>query len=178
MSYDLSFDKRSATLLAACGAAIALLLVAAGVLIGIRHNPAPIESAPSIPAAVPTPAAARDQAQTSGAAPKPSAPVAPSPFVTPAIPPASASDARPAASPDFTLQLGAFKEQANAQGKVKDLKEKGVTANVVSVQDIAGVTWYAVRSGSYANVSEASAAARDLRRSSQEQVIVRPSDHL
>jgi septal ring-binding cell division protein DamX len=159
MSYDLSFDKRSAVLLGACGALIAILLVAAGVLIGIRH-PSP---------ALPTPAPNRNPDRTSSPIPS----TAPAAIVEPQLP--SAPLSKSPTQDNFVLQFGAFKDQANAQARVKALKEKSVTAAVFPIQDSAGRTFYTVRSGSYANASDAAAAARDLQRSTQEQVIIRPS---
>ncbi len=154
MPYDLTFDKRSATLLAACGALIAILLVAAGFLIGSRHTtPPPATPAlnPKPPASSPTPATPKE--------------------ATPAPP------LKPPTEAQFTLQFGAFQDQPNAQAKVKQLKEKGVTATIFPTHDIAGRTFYAVRSGSYPNASSAATAARDLQRTTQEQIIVRPSQH-
>ncbi|MEO8735817.1 MAG: SPOR domain-containing protein [Edaphobacter sp.] len=195
MSYDLSFDRKTATLLALCTAATVFLLVTAGFLLGAqyRHSSHSTGAAPAAPATRPSTAvaapivAAPIVAAPIVAAPIPSAPSAPSASkpdsaasvqvdapAAPSADPESLSAKAPAAA-GYSLQFGAFHDEANAEAMIKQLKEKNVKAAVVPREDAAGATWYTVRFGDYPTLAAASTAAAPLRLSTQQSVFVRPS---
>lgn len=190
MSYDLSFDRKTATLLAICTAGVVLLLVAAGFLWGTHYR----RPAPSIGAVVPekaslTPIAQKSQstatavpalvettaAVPSGSQPDNDSPVQPAPSAIPSAGTESVSAKAPGIS-GYSLQFGAFREEANAVVAAKQLQEKKVKADVVPRDDAAGTTWYTVRLGDYPTLSAASAAAVPLRASTHQSIFVRPAN--
>jgi septal ring-binding cell division protein DamX len=101
-----------------------------------------------------------------------SAPV--NPPITPPAAPESLNVKAPAVA-GYSLQFGAFHQEANADAMTKQLKEKNVKAAVVPREDAAGDTWYTVRSGDYSTLAAASAAAVPLRITTQQSVFVRPA---
>jgi len=185
MSYDLSFDRKTAILLATCTSAAVLLLVAAGFLLGMQYrrathptSPVPAKT-PASPAATEPPptvaAASLVGASTSSVAKPDNAPSVPAdPPVAPSVAPASLNAKAPAVV-GYSLQFGAFREEANADAMIKQLKEKDVKAAVVPREDAAGDTWYTVRFGDYPTLAAASAAAVPLRISTRQSVFVRPA---
>jgi len=62
----------------------------------------------------------------------------------------------------FTVQVGAFNKQAQAQAVVKQLEAKSFPARIDTI-DNDGVTLYAVRSGSFQTWQEAARRADDLK---------------
>ncbi len=196
MSYNFSFDRKSAVLLCGCTIALAALLVSAGFLLGVKYGqgppPAvafPAQPAPSVsaPAALPSPPPAPTVSAPALLPPLPPAapvkasedqspePAAPAP-VHDRTPQADAPD--PAAKPHYMLQLGAYQSRAEALAKQKELKEQVPGTTIFAGHDSAGETWYAVRSGDYDDLISASKAARDLRGKTAEVVLVRPSNRL
>jgi septal ring-binding cell division protein DamX len=161
MSYDLSFDKKNAVTLAVLCSVAAILLVAAGYLIGVLHSePSSVRLLnPSKPSSSPP-----TQSPSPGNATNPTPPK-----------PNSGSPATAGPNQLFALQLGAFKSSENANAEVKALKEKGVIANVLPLQDAVGHTWYAVRYGSYATTADAAQAAAELRTHTDEVPLIRPA---
>jgi septal ring-binding cell division protein DamX len=181
MSYDFSFDKKGAALLAACAAAAAVLLVLAGFLLGTQHASAPLPTA----AVLPDIAKGADDSQPSSRAASSTTsgiehPGPPLSSTSGASDPGAvaASDTSAPTTPAYALQLGAFAERANADAEVKDLKDKSVQSKILTLSDSAGRTWFVVRSGSYASLSDASHAAAALRRSLNEPVVIRPAETL
>jgi cell division protein FtsN len=77
--------------------------------------------------------------------------------------------------PQFSLQIGAFHSKGNAEARVKALKERGVSATIMSTKDAAGATWFAVRVGTYSDLPSATKAARAMSAATSEFVIVRPA---
>lgn len=184
MSYDLSFERKTAILLAICTSIAAFLLVAAGFLLGMQYrrpvHPGPIPTKIPADSAAPAPrpsvAAASPVATSASLAANPdsvaSVPVGPP--VAPSAAPESLNAKAPAVA-GYSLQFGAFREETNADAMIKQLKEKNVKAAVVPRQDAAGDTWYTVRTGDYPTLAAASAAAVPLRVSTQQSVFVRPA---
>jgi cell division septation protein DedD len=188
MNYDLSFDRKTAALLAICTAAAAVLLVVAGFLLGVQHQRAAITS--SVGSAK-TPAAEKQQPSVP-TTPTLVATPTPSPVEPPEVPGDSsnvqsdpismpASKSRSAEIPPvkgYILQFGAFREKANAESIIKQLKEQKVNADIFPRKDSAGTTWYTVRFGNYPTLSAASSAAASLRAATQQSILIRPSDTL
>lgn len=191
MSYDLSFDRKTATLLAICTVGVVSLLVAAGFLLGTQYRrsarstsvvPTKTPLAPAAQKSEPSAAAAPALVETSAPAPTSSRPqpdndstVSPNPPAVPLVAANSASAKVPAVA-GYSLQFGAFREEANAVAAVKQLQDKKVKAEVVPRDDAAGSTWYTVRFGNYPTLSAASAAAVPLRVSTRQSIFVRPAN--
>jgi septal ring-binding cell division protein DamX len=191
MNYDLSFDRKTAILLAICTAAAAVLLVVTGFLLGVQHQRAAITN--SIGSAKTPHAATGEKLQ-------PSAPTAPTPVATPtpspielpevlgrssnvqpdpiSIPASKSRSAEISPVKGYILQFGAFREEANAEAIIKQLKEKNVSADIFPRKDSAGTTWYTVRFGNYPTLSAASSAAASLRATTQQSILIRPSNTL
>jgi cell division protein FtsN len=182
MSYDFSFEKKNAVLLAACVFVIAILLVWAGYLLGIQHI-APQASIPN-----PEPAPLLPPAMEKPVSPPPSpaksidlgtepVPVASASYVSNEQP-APALNRKSPSSPQFSLQIGAFHSKANAEARVKTLKDQGVSATIMNTTDAAGITWFAVRAGTYPDLPSATKAARAMSAATNDFVIVRPAQSL
>lgn len=86
------------------------------------------------------------------------------------------SGARPSSS--YTVQVGTYLEEVEAQRVARDLENKGYTPKVVSGLDAEARTWYAVRIGSYANAREAGTAASNFAKQEGRKAAVRPSGSL
>jgi cell division protein FtsN len=193
MKYDLSFERKTAALLAICTAVAAILLVVAGFLLGVQHQRATNITSVVSEKMPHTPSAEKRQPSTPTAL---TLPVTPLPATKPPL--ASSSDSsrtQPEPLPilistsqskntkmprvkGYTLQFGAFREEANAETAIKQLKEKSVNADVFPKKDSAGSTWYSVRFGNYPTLSAASSAAASLRTVTKQSILIRPSDTL
>jgi tetratricopeptide (TPR) repeat protein len=73
----------------------------------------------------------------------------------------------------YTLQLGAFKDAANARNKVSQLQSASVTAKIQTDQR-GGETWYLVQAGSYSTWSQAAAARDQLQARLPDMVVIVP----
>jgi cell division protein FtsN len=201
MTYDFSFDKKSATLLAGCGLVFAALLVSAGFLLGVQHaNRVPPVNAtrqiaaiklPTTPelkppsthvSAIPLAAAQPDPGKSAPAAASNSESASPSVPVAAGAPDSTNAALTPRGphavhdrKPKYCLQFGTFQDKANADTKVKSLKEAGITAEVLSTHDFAGRSWFAVRTGSYDGLIAATNAAHAMSDRTGDYVIVRYS---
>jgi cell division protein FtsN len=87
------------------------------------------------------------------------------------------ADAR-AASSSYSVQVGAYLEQGEAQKVARELEDKGYTPKVFSGLDSEARTWYAVRIGSYANARAAGAAASNFSKQEGRGAAVRPAGSL
>lgn len=182
MSYDFSFEKKNAVLLAACVSVIAMLLVWAGYLLGIQH----IAPQASIPKPEPAPLLqpTMEKPVSPPPAPAKSIDVGTDPVTIPSAGDVSNEQPSPAlnrkspSSPQFSLQIGAFHSKANAEARVKTLKDQGVSATILNATDAAGITWFAVRAGTYPDLSSATKAARAMSATTSDFVIVRPAQSL
>jgi len=78
----------------------------------------------------------------------------------------------------FSVQVGAFLSEKNAEKLADLLKEKGYEAQILLMTDYSKRSWYAVRIGSYTSLDEAQENAADF--SGKENMIatVRPVDSL
>jgi septal ring-binding cell division protein DamX len=190
MKYDLSFNRKTAALLAICTAAAALLLIVAGFLLGFQHQRATsVESAkmPHVPAAekLESPMPTASTLLATSTPPPIKALESPGNYSTarPDSLPLSISTSkdRSAVMPPvkgYILQFGAFREEVNAETTIKRLKDKNVNADIFPKNDSAGTTWYTVRFGNYPTLSAASSAAVSLRAATQQSILIRPSDTL
>jgi len=115
-------DKPRATLEPAPGPAAGVATTTA------KSTPTPRPTATATPTPAPTPTPRATPAPTPRATPTPTATPAP-----PALPPGSAvGRVPPEAAGAFTIQVGAFKDQASAQKVMDQLEAKGFAAYVVS----------------------------------------------
>jgi cell division protein FtsN len=183
MSYDFSFEKKNAVLLAACILLIAMLLVSAGYLLGIQHS-SPLTSISKPELVLPVPPPTEEKPVIAPAAPAKPLDVSPEPSSAasagdlPADEPSPAPSRKSHPSPQFSLQIGAFHSKGNAEARVKTLKEHGVAATIMSAKDAAGATWFAVRAGTYSDLPSATKAARAMSAATSEFVVVRLAQSL
>ena len=197
MSYDFSFDKKSAILVVVGCLAIGALLFFAGYIVGLDRGQSQTVQAnftsqngqpsKSKHAAEEKDASASTEKPASAAAPK-TAPKEAQPSTA-----ANAADSKPtagagdkaqpakdaAADKDkdtFSLQLGAFQTEANAQKLRDNFRAKGYPVFLFRVQDSNGNLWNTVRMGHYADMKEASHAAAKMTSKEQVSAWVRPSN--
>lgn len=196
MSYDFSFDKKSAILVLAGCIAVGVLLFLAGYILGLdRGQTQTVVQANSVSQNGQTPKnkqqspSAEAEAPPSAEKPSASAPKA-APKDTP--PAASAADSKSEAAGDksqpakdaatdkdkstFSLQLGAFQTETNALKLRNTLRAKGYQVFLFRVQDANGNLWNTVRMGHYADMKEASHAAAKMTSKEQISAWVRPSN--
>jgi cell division protein FtsN len=75
----------------------------------------------------------------------------------------------------FAVQLGAFLQSHNAGVFAREVAAKGYEADIIEREDSRGRTWYLVRHGSFADRSQAVAAAVKLHVREGFEAVVRPS---
>ena len=158
MNYEFSLDKKTGLLILGCCVLAAILLLAAGFLIGINSVEHSVAATLPPPKSQPNPKAAAAAGQT----PAQTAPE-----------PGTQAAAMAATAPTYCVQFGSFLNKANAGALVKQLKKAGIPAAVSAYTDVNAKTWYVVRSGSYGSLEEAAGAARDLRKQSGLSALVR-----
>ena len=191
-TYEFSFERGQFLKFIGGLAALVLLIFCAGFLAGLAlemGQPAPILVAQFPPALVPAhaliapedlPAIEPVAEQLADLAPE-DQPAVEGPEVEEDEAPAAVQAIQPpppAAGPlggKFAVQLGAFLSERNAGSMLREIKAKGYEADVVSMPDSQGRTWFLVRFGLYPNRAEASAAATDLQSREQLDALVRPS---
>jgi len=83
-----------------------------------------------------------------------------------------------AATPLYTLQVGAFLQSDNARRLAQSVSTKGYSARVISLNDSHGKKWYCVRVGNYHDREEALKTAAKIERALKLKPIVRPSGTL
>src|SRR5579884_2922472 len=200
MSYDFSFDKKSAILILIGCVAIGGLLFFAGYIVGLdKAQSQPVVQANSVPQNKQLTSKAQEEVkgkdEPSLAAEKQS----PAPAAAPAkAAPKSAQDGtttktgenKPAdSSPDakqpsakdtdkstFSLQLGAFQTEVNAIKLKDNLKSKGYPVFLFRVADNNGNLWITVRMGHYGDMKEATQASAKITSKEQITAWVRPSN--
>lgn len=101
-----------------------------------------------------------ETAAASSSPPAPTAAASSSPS-SPASAPASASPAAPQTG-NFSLQFGAFLDQAKAKSAADQLAARGYAPVAVDAADGYGRTWHYVRLGAFADARAAVLAASDL----------------
>jgi cell division protein FtsN len=82
------------------------------------------------------------------------------------------------ASSSYSVQVGAYLEETEAQRIARELEDKGYTPRVFSGLDSQARTWYAVRIGSYASARDAGAAASNFSKQEGRSAAVRPAGSL
>ncbi|HEV7893155.1 MAG TPA: SPOR domain-containing protein [Pyrinomonadaceae bacterium] len=82
------------------------------------------------------------------------------------------------ASSSYTVQVGAYLQEGEAQRIARELENKGYTPKVISGLDAEARTWYAVRIGSYGSAREAGTAASNFSKQEGLKVAVRPAGSL
>lgn len=92
--------------------------------------------------------------------------------------PAIAEDLNKASQPSYSVQVGVFLDENNANRLVRDLRDKGYTPIVLKATDDQFRVWYAVRIGAYTSKTSATQAAASIARQEKIRVIVRPLDSL
>jgi DedD protein len=124
-------------------------------------EPAPIEALPAESTAA-TPTAQSEAPAVAAVRPEPerAAPAASPPATAPKPPPKTA--AAPAATGDWTVQLGSFSEEANARRLAQRVGTFGYKAEVASLKSD-GRTLYRVRVGPARSRAEADATASALK---------------
>lgn len=83
-----------------------------------------------------------------------------------------------ARSSSYSVQVGTYLEENEAQRVARELENKGYTPKVVSGLDAEARTWYAVRIGSYTNAREAGTAASNFAKQEGRKAAVRPTGSL
>jgi cell division septation protein DedD len=78
----------------------------------------------------------------------------------------------------FSLQVGAYQNESNAQRCRKAIQARGYAAFLFDTRDAEGHTWHAVRIGHYADVKKASMAAVAFTVKEKIPVFIRPANEL
>lgn len=91
---------------------------------------------------------------------------------------ASAEESGARASSSYSVQVGTYLEEGEAQRVARELENKGYAPKVFSGLDAEARTWYAVRIGSYANAREAGTAASNFSKQEGRRAAVRPTGSL
>jgi cell division septation protein DedD len=133
------------------------------------ETPAPKSAAANSPevAAVPaaptakTPNSPPAQAPAQAAAPAPAAPAQPAPAAAPK--PVEQPAPAESAGGKFTVQVGSYNSQSEANEHVSRLRAAGFASRAAAVELPGRGTWYRVQVGRYADRAEASKAAGELR---------------
>lgn len=82
------------------------------------------------------------------------------------------------ASSSYSVQVGTYLEEGEAQRVARELENKGYMPKVFSGLDAEARTWYAVRIGSYASAREAGTAASNFSKQEGRRAAVRPAGSL
>lgn len=85
-----------------------------------------------------------------------------------------AEDLNKASQPSYSVQVGVFLDENNANLLVRDLRDKGYTPIVLKATDDQLRVWHAVRIGAYMSKTAATQAAASIARQEKLRVIVRP----
>lgn len=92
-----------------------------------------------------------------------------------AQPPAPGADeSNKANQSSFSVQVGVFVDEKDANQLVKQLQSKGYTPFVLATSDDEARAWYAVRIGTYADRAEAERAASNIATQEKIKTFVRP----
>jgi cell division septation protein DedD len=87
---------------------------------------------------------------------------------------AEADDANKLTQLSFSVQVGVFMDEKEANQLVRQLQAKGYTPIVLTANDDEHRQWYAVRIGAYATRTEAAQAAINIAKQEQIKAVVRP----
>lgn len=91
---------------------------------------------------------------------------------------ASAEESGARAPSSYSVQVGTYLEEGEAQRVARELENKGYMPKVFSGLDAEARTWYAVRIGSYASAREAGTAASNFSKQEGRRAAVRPAGSL
>ena len=78
----------------------------------------------------------------------------------------------------FSIQVGVFLEEKEANKLVREMESKGYSTSVFAANDAENRTWYSVRIGMYADQKEAAQAASSFTKQEKIKAVVRPIDSL
>jgi len=115
--------------------------------------------------------------------PKPAllpSPVLPEPVIAPGKTAETPKPVSPATipTPRLSVQVGAFRIEANARKFRRRLRSKGYTPYIFSISDKRNKSWFAVRIGDYADLEDARQAARAYKNKENASVAVTYKDSL
>jgi cell division septation protein DedD len=212
MSYDFSFDKKSAFLILGSFIAIGALLFFAGFVVGWNrgNNEARLSAQQNTFVAQNPPitvnaegpektenastAAGADSVQAEAASAKSTATLPPAAEADPKI--SKANSDPPSGSiaslgspknadadavdgeTGFSLQVGAFQDEGNAQRCETNLKSRGYPAFTFNTLDAGGRSWHTVRIGHYPDVKKAAQAAVTFTGKEKLPAFIRPVNEL
>jgi cell division septation protein DedD len=91
---------------------------------------------------------------------------------------ADSSTSEAADTPAFSVQVGVFLSQNDAQQLVRQLQNKGYTPIVLAATDDEGRLWFSVRIGTYQNKTDATKAAVNIAMQEKLKAVVRPLESL
>lgn len=163
--------KRPPFILAAAGAAILLVIV--GAVIWLYQPSTTSRKVTLSPAVAPPPPApskapeVRPEPQLPPAKKTPDTPAPSTPSTRPAQPvqtppPSQDSGARPARKPVYSVQLGVFRSEDNAQTFAKDFREKGYDASIQVGVTADGSPLYRVLAGKFEDRKTAERVAEEI----------------
>lgn len=179
-SYEFTFTRSRFLLFAAGLTIMGILAFAGGVVVGMQFG-APIvvqdtiakEKVKLARSTAPPPAAAEPpKAIEEVSAPPPK----PTPAETKAEPAPStpSANSKPRSSGIYlAIQVGSFRESANAEELAGRLKSSGYQPEVSSRPDVNGREWYIVRVGPYHDWTEATEAAEEISKRQGTQAFIR-----
>lgn len=78
----------------------------------------------------------------------------------------------------FSIQVGVFSNQTNAQQMISTMQAKGYPAHLLTAADGDGQEWYAVRIGAYPDSAKAGQVAAQFKDQENVNATVRPADRL
>jgi septal ring-binding cell division protein DamX len=78
----------------------------------------------------------------------------------------------------FSVQVGVFLEELDAERLIQELEGKGYTPNIFVANDADDRPWYAVRLGTYTDQAEAAQAASNFSKQEKMKAVVRPAGSL
>lgn len=78
----------------------------------------------------------------------------------------------------FSVQVGVFLEEIDANRLVEEMESKGYTPSILVANDADDRPWYSVRIGAYADQAEATQAASNFTKQEKKKAVVRPINSL
>jgi cell division septation protein DedD len=179
MSFDFTFDKRTAPLMAGCVILACLLIFFAGLLLGLRNGSSGgnglATAGTSHPALLSTPGIGKSSAPAGAMQNQKSATNLQSSNQQSAVAGESyATSTKPAhEARAYCLQFGSFQKKANAAGLLKKLKKKHVAAEIIMLRSQNKREWYVVRAGKYSSIDVAAAQSAAIKRKTDVSSLVR-----
>lgn len=78
----------------------------------------------------------------------------------------------------FSVQVGVFLEEIDAERLIEELEGKGYTPTIFVANDADNRPWYSVRIGTYTDQAEAAQAASNFSKQEKKKAVVRPAGSL